>query len=55
MGGMRDFEVFGLEVVFDRFAERLLQDFRERATLHAMGVQYFDRDPPGAADSDFDL
>lgn len=55
MSGLRGLEVFRLEVIFDRFAECLLQDLGERAALHALGVEHVDGHLTRATDCNFDL
>ena len=55
MGGLRDLEVFRLEIIFHGFAERLFQDFREGAALRPLRVEDVDRDLTGAADANFEL
>jgi hypothetical protein len=41
--------VFRLDGIVRGFAERLFEDFRERAALHALGVEHLDRHLTGAA------
>ena len=55
MGGVCGLEVFRLQIIFDRFAECLFQDFGECAALIALRVEDVYGHLTSAADVDFDL